>query len=166
MLSDEQVDELERVIFGSTIDDLPMILGKALPLLFAELRIVRATLDSKVSRFLEVPSNVTNRDAGTGGSEQLVPVRDEPEASAGGDAREVPVHEQAEAAGASVGVRRQEADGGASDTGGSKAEDTGSEKPVAPRNRKPKVGRPRKSKGDNSRASVSNDLADDLPSLK
>jgi len=165
MLSDEQVDELERVIFGSTIDDLPMILGKALPLLFAELRIVRATLDSKVSRFLEVP-NVINRDAGTGGSEQLVPVRDEPEAGAGGDEGEVPEHQQAEAAGASVGVRRQEADGGASYTGGSKAEDTGSEKPVAPRNRKPKVGRPRKQKRDNSRASVSDDVTADLPSLK
>lgn len=165
MLSDEQVDELERVIFGSTIDDLPMILGKALPLLFAELRIVRATLDSKVSRFLEVP-NVTSRDASTGGSGQLVPVGHEPEASSGSDAREVPVREQAEAAGSHVGVRKQEEAGGSSDTGGVKAEDTRSEKSVATRGRKPKVGRPRKQKRDNSRASVSDDLADDLPSLK
>jgi len=65
MLTDEQVDELERVIFGSTIDDLPMILGKALPLLFAELRVVRATLDSKVASFLgEVEDGQPKRTAG------------------------------------------------------------------------------------------------------
>lgn len=165
MLSDEQVDELERVIFGSTIDDLPMILGKALPLLFAELRIVRATLDSKVSRFLEVP-NVTSRDASTGGSGQLVPVGNEPEGGATGDAGEASVSKQAEATSTHVGVRQQEEAGGSSDTGGVKAEDTGSEKSVATRNRKPKMGRPRKQKRDNSRESVSDDLADDLPSLK
>lgn len=166
MLSDEQVDELERVIFGSTIDDLPMILGKALPLLFAELRIVRATLDSKVSRFLEVPSNVTSRDASTGGSGQLVPVGNEPEGGVAGDAGEASVSKQAEATSTHVGVRQQEEARESSDTGGVKAEDTRSEKPVAPRGRKPKVGGPRKSKRDNSRASVSDDLADDLPSLK
>lgn len=164
MLSDEQVDELERVIFGSTIDDLPMILGKALPLLFAELRIVRATLDSKVSRFLEVP-NVT-RDAGTGGSGQLVPVGNEPEGGVAGDAGKASVSKQAEAASTHVGVRQQEEAGGSADTGGVKAEDTGGEKSVATRGRKPKVGGTRKQKRDNSRASVSDDLADDLPSLK
>jgi hypothetical protein len=165
MLSDEQVDELERVIFGSTIDDLPMILGKALPLLFAELRIVRATLDSKVSRFLEVP-NVTSRDASTGGSGQLVPVGNEPEGCVAGDAGEASVSKPADATSTHVGVRQQEEAGESSDTGGVKAEDTGSEKSVATRGRKPKVGGPRKQKRDNSRASVSDDLADDLPSLK
>ena len=165
MLSDEQVDELERVIFGSTIDDLPMILGKALPLLFAELRIVRATLDSKVSRFLEVP-NVTSRDASTGGSGQLVPVGNEPEGGVAGDAGEASVSKQAEVASPYVGVRQQEEARESSDTGGVKAEDTRSEKSVATRGRKPKVGRPRKQKRDNGRASVSDDLADDLPSLK
>ena len=52
MLTDEQIDELEHFIFNSTTQDLPVVLGKALPLLFAELRVVRATLDSKVSTFL------------------------------------------------------------------------------------------------------------------
>ena len=52
MLTNEQVDELEAVIFGANMENLPLVLGKAIPLLFAELRVVRATLDSKVNNFL------------------------------------------------------------------------------------------------------------------
>jgi len=52
MLSDEQVNELERLIVFSTMDNLPLVLSRAIPLLFSELRLVRATLDSKVGDFL------------------------------------------------------------------------------------------------------------------
>lgn len=52
MLSNSQVDELERLIVFSTMDNLPLVLSRAIPLLFSELRLVRATLDSKVGDFL------------------------------------------------------------------------------------------------------------------
>jgi hypothetical protein len=66
MLTDAQIDELEHFIFNSTTQDLPVVLGKALPLLFAELRVVRATLDSKVATFLgEVESHDTGREEGS-----------------------------------------------------------------------------------------------------
>lgn len=58
MLSNEQVDELEAVIFGANMETLPLVLGKAIPLLFAELRVVRATMESKVNDFLgEIPDD-------------------------------------------------------------------------------------------------------------
>ena len=53
MLSDNQIDELERLIVFSTMDQLPLILSRAIPVLFSELRLVKATLDSKVNHFLE-----------------------------------------------------------------------------------------------------------------
>jgi len=52
MLDDRQIDELERLIVFSELKDLPMILSRAVPLLFSELRLVKATLDSKVNNFL------------------------------------------------------------------------------------------------------------------
>lgn len=53
MLSDEQIDSLERLIVFSTMDQLPLVLSRAIPVLFSELRLVKATLDSKVNHFLE-----------------------------------------------------------------------------------------------------------------
>jgi len=53
MLTDEQIDSLERLIVFSTMDQLPLILSRAIPVLFSELRLVKATLDSKVNHFLE-----------------------------------------------------------------------------------------------------------------
>lgn len=53
MLSDEQIDSLEKLIVFSTMDQLPLILSRAIPVLFSELRLVKATLDSKVNNFLE-----------------------------------------------------------------------------------------------------------------
>lgn len=53
MLSDEQVDQLEQLIIYSTMDNLPLVLSRAIPLLFAELRTVRAALDQKANSFLE-----------------------------------------------------------------------------------------------------------------
>ena len=71
MLSNEQVDELEAVIFGANMENLPLVLGKAIPLLFAELRVVRATLDSKVNHFL---GDMPDDKEGTtdGGSDQTL----------------------------------------------------------------------------------------------
>lgn len=71
MLTNEQVDELEAVIFGANMENLPLVLGKAIPLLFAELRVVRATLDSKVNSFL---GDLPDDQEGTtdGGSDQAV----------------------------------------------------------------------------------------------
>lgn len=60
MLSDKQIDDLERLIVFGTMDDLPLILSRAIPVLFAELRLVRATLDSRVNDFLQggLPSDL------------------------------------------------------------------------------------------------------------
>ena len=52
MLTNDQVNELENLIVFSTMDNLPLVLSRAVPLLFSELRLVRATLDSKVGDFL------------------------------------------------------------------------------------------------------------------
>ena len=71
MLTNDQVDELEAVIFGANMENLPLVLGKAIPLLFAELRVVRATLDSKVNSFL---GDLPDDEEGTtdGGSDQAL----------------------------------------------------------------------------------------------
>lgn len=52
MLSDEQIDEMENLIYFSEPDQVMEVLSKLLPVLFAELRITRGTLDSKVNSFL------------------------------------------------------------------------------------------------------------------
>jgi hypothetical protein len=80
MLSDAQVDELERLIVFSTMDTLPLVLSRAVPLLFSELRLVRATLDSKVGDFL---GGITNADdqrtvVATGAGEAGLRERHEP----------------------------------------------------------------------------------------
>lgn len=67
MLDDRQIDELERLIVFSELRDLPMILSRAIPLLFSELRLVKATLDSKVNNFLGGLDAVSH---GTGPTEE------------------------------------------------------------------------------------------------
>ena len=52
MLTDEQIDEMENLIYFSEPDQVMEVLSKLLPVLFAELRITRGTLDSKVNSFL------------------------------------------------------------------------------------------------------------------
>lgn len=52
MLTDEQVDEIENLIYFAEPDQIMEVLSKLLPVLFAELRITRGTLDSKVNSFL------------------------------------------------------------------------------------------------------------------
>ena len=52
MLSNSEVDELERLIVYSDLQRLPMILSKAIPILFSELRLTRAALDGKAMAFL------------------------------------------------------------------------------------------------------------------
>jgi hypothetical protein len=83
MLSDKQVNELENLIVFSTMDNLPLILSRAIPLLFSELRLVRATLDSKVGDFLGGIGNAdderaeVDQDSGHSGLPQrAVPVAD------------------------------------------------------------------------------------------
>ena len=70
MLTNEQVDELEAVIFGASMENLPLVLGKAIPLLFAELRVVRATLDSKETLSRDMPDD--KEGTTDGGSDQAV----------------------------------------------------------------------------------------------
>ena len=57
MLTNDQVNELENLIVFSTMDNLRLVLSRAVPLLFSELRLVRATLDSKLADFLGGISN-------------------------------------------------------------------------------------------------------------
>lgn len=52
MLTNEQIDEMERLIYFCKPEEQMEVLGKLIPVLFAELRITRGTLDSKVSQFL------------------------------------------------------------------------------------------------------------------
>ena len=84
MLSDKQIDDLERLIVFGTMDDLPLILSRAIPVLFAELRLVRATLDSRVNDFLQ--GGLSN----AGG----VPQGDSHEGTDSGSAADVPERSQ------------------------------------------------------------------------
>ena len=52
MLSDEQINEMENLIYFSEPDEVMEVLSKLIPVLFAELRITRGTLNSKVDSFL------------------------------------------------------------------------------------------------------------------
>ncbi len=95
MLSDKQVNDLENLIVFSTMDNLPLVLSRAIPLLFSELRLVRATLDSRVGDFLggihaEAASEREKVDQGSGHSG----LRERPERVEGG--QEVPRHGHAE----------------------------------------------------------------------
>lgn len=82
MLDDRQIDELENLIVFSTMDQLPLVLSRAIPILFAELRLVRATLDSKVNDFLGgLPhdlSTAANNEGTDRASQTGVPERRQP----------------------------------------------------------------------------------------
>ena len=52
MLTNEQIDQMEQMIYFAEPDEVMEVLSKLIPVLFAELRITRGTLDSKVSQFL------------------------------------------------------------------------------------------------------------------
>ena len=66
MLTDEQVDEIENLIYFAEPDQIMEVLSKLLPVLFAELRITRGTLDSKVNSFLNGVSDA--RDSANEGT--------------------------------------------------------------------------------------------------
>lgn len=164
MLTDQQVDELENVIFSSSIDDLPMVLGKALPLLFAELRIVRATLDSKVSTFLEGKS-VSVPEATSRGSSSPVH-RETPEPEAGD--RGIEGEDGAEGSDGSDQALRRRTNGVTGNTGGSsggEGEDqagvaTGSSTEKVDRKEKPKPARRRRSRSKQVDAVLDEDVPD------
>lgn len=80
MLSNDQVNELERLIVFSTMDNLPLVLSRAIPLLFSELRLVRATLDSKVGDFLGGIGNadVERTEVAQGAASEGLPSGHEP----------------------------------------------------------------------------------------
>lgn len=80
MLSNEQVNELENLIVFSTMDNLPLVLSRAIPLLFSELRLVRATLDSRVGDFLGGITHATDEreEVGQSAGDSGLLQRDEP----------------------------------------------------------------------------------------
>lgn len=51
MLSDSQVDQLERLFWDSTLEEFPSVLGRYLPILFSELRTVRLLYSDRVDDF-------------------------------------------------------------------------------------------------------------------
>lgn len=51
MLSDSQVDQLERLFWDSTLEEFPSVLGRYLPILFSELRTVRLLYNDRVDDF-------------------------------------------------------------------------------------------------------------------
>ena len=63
MLTDAQIDEMEQMIYFAEPDEVMEILSKLIPVLFAELRITRGTLNSKVNQFLGEVSDGSNGDA-------------------------------------------------------------------------------------------------------
>lgn len=66
MLSDQEIDDLENYIVNSTLQDLPGLLMRAIPLLLAELRLARAALVNQANDFF------------TNGMEGNIDVRNQP----------------------------------------------------------------------------------------
>lgn len=70
MLSDDQINELERGLFTAVRADVPLLVGKWLPVLFTELRLARAALDAKAQDFLmggdsDLPGRAIGHSAST-----------------------------------------------------------------------------------------------------
>ena len=57
MLSDKEIDQLEQYMVHSTLNDLPALLMRAIPLLLSELRIARAALNAQTETFLKGETN-------------------------------------------------------------------------------------------------------------
>ena len=66
MLSDSQVDQLERLFWDSTLEEFPSVLGRYLPILFSELRTVRLLYNDRVDDFFTANTNTTE-DTSHGG---------------------------------------------------------------------------------------------------
>lgn len=65
MLSEHEIDDLEAVIANSTLQQLPMLLMKAIPLLFSELRVARAALETHSNNLLrELTHEFAKQDSG------------------------------------------------------------------------------------------------------
>lgn len=65
MLSDQEINELEEYLRSCTLQELPTIFGRALPLLFSELRIARSALTQQSEEFLNAAGR--SRPARAGG---------------------------------------------------------------------------------------------------
>jgi len=64
VLSDSQIDQLERLFWDSTLEEFPTVLGRYLPILFSELRTVRLLYNDRVDDFF---SSNTTEDTSHGG---------------------------------------------------------------------------------------------------
>lgn len=51
MLSDKELDAFEEAIFNADLQRIPYLLGRALPMLFAELRLTREALNTQTEDF-------------------------------------------------------------------------------------------------------------------
>lgn len=58
MLTDEQVDQLEQAVCTSTLNDLPHLLTRLIPALFAELRLTRDAMRERTDAFLKAAVEV------------------------------------------------------------------------------------------------------------
>lgn len=70
MLSDHQINELERVISESKLQDIPVLLTRLVPTLFAELRLAREALRDQTDSFFQ---GVVNESGRSGDGSQGVP---------------------------------------------------------------------------------------------
>lgn len=76
MLSDEEIDQLENYMVHSTLNDLPALLMRAIPLLLSELRIARAALNAQTESFLKgVSDDLAGKDTPGHGGFDLPGVR-------------------------------------------------------------------------------------------
>jgi len=51
MLSDQEINSLEGILFGAHRNEVPLLVGKWLPVLFVELRLARSALEAKAFEF-------------------------------------------------------------------------------------------------------------------
>jgi hypothetical protein len=71
MLSDQEINSLEKILFGAHRNEVPLLVGKWLPVLFVELRLARSALEAKAFEFFgDVPDDPTDLSSNDPGADQ------------------------------------------------------------------------------------------------
>jgi hypothetical protein len=60
MLTAKEIDQLENYLFNATLQDVPRVFAKVLPLVFSELRIMQGALDKQTEDFFSEATNLTS----------------------------------------------------------------------------------------------------------
>jgi len=122
MLTRKQLEEVENYLFSATMNELPNVLGRVLPWMFAEMRILLDVADQRTQEFFHESRNAprTNPSGHHGGAKALPR-----EAKLVADQHTDAAHTDSPAAGDSQPVPREQAEVGRPDARGTRGEKSG-----------------------------------------